>query len=293
MPPSPTDWRPADHLGFFLLDLPNELDFEVIVGPCRFMDARGEEGFNPLMMTLLLLYAFCVGIASSRRIERPCYEDGAFRVLTGNQQPDHSRISEFRHRNLKALEALFVEVLKLCQKAGMVSLGHVALDSTKVEANASKHNAMSHERMHKAEPQLVKEDDKYGKGKRGDGLPEDLEPQTADTMPRRGLPTNAAGVPDAKAQRNVTDPDSHIVKRDNSFIQGYNCQAAVDGDHQIMVAIGVSNQATDGEHHTAGPNSRLSQKSWLRRRTYGVMGGNWSLAPWPPSPPIGLLLPAT
>jgi transposase len=347
MPPSPKDWLPADHLVFFLLDLPNEMDFEAIVGPCRFKDARGEKGFNPLMMTLLLLYAYCVGIASSRKIERACYEDAAFRVLTGNQQPDHSRISEFRRRNLKALEALFVEVLKLCQKAGMVSLGHVALDGTKVEANASKHKAMSHERMLKAEQELEKEvkallrkaeildaqeDKKYGKGKRADGLPEellrrttrlekirqarkeleaeatacharrrqeqaeramqaveeaaperkdhqqrqadraaekaeaarnlaieaaevagveapDLEPRAADAMPLRGLPTNAAGVPDAKAQRNFTDPDSHIMKRDNTFIQGYNCQAAVDGDHQIIVAIGVSNQPPDVEHH--------------------------------------------
>ncbi len=137
-------------------------------------------------MTLLLLYAYCTGIVSSRRIERACYEDLAFRVLTGNQQPDHSRISEFRRRNLEALSELFVQILRLCQKAGMVSLGHVALDGTKVQANASKHKAMSHERMLKAEAQLEKEikklmrraeildaqeDRKYGKGKLGSDLP--------------------------------------------------------------------------------------------------------------------------
>jgi transposase len=99
------------------------------------------------MMTLLLLYAYCAGIVSSRRIERACYEDLAFRVLTANQQPDHSRISEFRRRNLEALSELFVQILRFCQAAGMVSLGHVALDGTKVQANASKHKAMSHERM--------------------------------------------------------------------------------------------------------------------------------------------------
>ena len=106
-------------------------------------------------MTLLLLYGYCVGIVSSRRIERACYEDLAFRVLTGNQQPDHSRISEFRRRNLDALSDLYrysevcgyVQILRLCQKAGMVSLGHVALDGTKVQGNASKCKAMSHERM--------------------------------------------------------------------------------------------------------------------------------------------------
>jgi hypothetical protein len=140
-------------------------------------------------LTLLLLYAYCVGIVSSRKIERACYEDLAFRVLTGNQQPDHSRISEFRRRNLEALSELFVQILRLCQASGMVSLGHVALDGTKVQANASKHKAMSHERMLKAEAQLEKEirelmrraeildaqeDGKYGKGKLGSDLPKEL-----------------------------------------------------------------------------------------------------------------------
>ena len=110
-------------------------------------------------------------------------------MLTGNQQPDHSRISEFRRRNLDALKGLFVQILRLCQKAGMVSLGHVALDGTKVKANASKHKAMSHERMLRAEKELEKEinalmrraeildaqeDQRYGKGKRGSELPDEL-----------------------------------------------------------------------------------------------------------------------
>ena len=146
---------------------------------------------------MLLLYAYCVGTVSYRKIERACYEDLAFRVLTGNQQPDHSRISEFRRRNLDALSDLFVQILRLCQKAGMVSLGHVALDGTKVQANASKHKAkptasakqLSHERMLKAEAQLEKEikelmrraeildaqeDGKYGKGKLSSDLPKEL-----------------------------------------------------------------------------------------------------------------------
>ena len=141
------------------------------------------------MMTMLLLYAYCVGTVSSRKIERACYEDLAFRVLTGNQQPDHSRISEFRLRNLDALKDLFVQILRLCQKAGMVSLAHVALDGTKVKANASKHKAMSHQRMLMAEKQLEQEinallrraeildsqeDQRYGKGKRGSELPDEL-----------------------------------------------------------------------------------------------------------------------
>jgi hypothetical protein len=138
---------------------------------------------------MLLLYAYCVGTVSSGKIERACYEDLAFRVLTGNQQPDHSRISDFRRRNLDALKGLFVQILLLCQKAGIVSLGHEALDGTKVNANASKHKAMSHERMLRAEKQLAQEinalmrkaeildaqeDRRYGKDNRGSDLPDEL-----------------------------------------------------------------------------------------------------------------------
>ena len=154
LPPSPSDWLSDDHQVYFLLDLVNELDLSAILIPAQAKDPRGEKGFDPRMMTLLLLYGYCVGIVSSRRIERACYEDLAFRVLTGNQQPDHSRISEFRRRNLDPLKGLFIQILRLCQKAGMVSLGHVALDGTKVQANASKHKAMSHERMLRAEKEL-------------------------------------------------------------------------------------------------------------------------------------------
>ncbi|QPN59101.1 transposase [Synechococcus sp. CBW1002] len=142
MPPSPIDWLPSDHLVFFLLELVEELDFALIMSPARQKDARGEKGYDPRMLTLLLLYAYCIGMASSRKIERACHEDAAFRVLTGNQQPDHSRISDFRRRHLGALEELFVQILRLCQKAGMVSLGQVALDGTKVKANASKHKTL-------------------------------------------------------------------------------------------------------------------------------------------------------
>ena len=375
LPPSPVEWLPANHLVFFLLDMAAELDLSAIYAVYEARDPRGVKAYEPRMMVVLLLYAYCVGIPSSRRIERACWEDAAFRVLTGNQQPDHSRISDFRLVHLDALAGLFVQVLRLCQKAGLVSLGNVALDGTKVKANASKHKAMSHERMLKTEAQLeaeiaallrkaelidAQEDARYGKGKRGDELPKELElrqdrldalrkakaeleaeaaadharrreqqaraaeeqaaeaaAQAADAetaaaadndeadaeseaaaralakeaqqaerrarsargraelarklaidkaqtagistpdplssmdplaMPSRNLPTTAAGDPKANAQRNFTDPDSHILKGGDGWIQGYNCQAAVDGDHQIIVAVGVSNQASDAPH---------------------------------------------
>lgn len=351
LPPSPSDWLSDDHQVYFLLDLVDELDLSQVLIPAQSKDPRGEKGFDPRMMMLLLLYAYCVGIVSSRKIERACYEDLAFRVLTGNQQPDHSRISEFRRRNLDALSDLFVQILRLCQKAGMVSLGHVALDGTKVQANASKHKAMSHERMLKAEKQLEKEinalmrkaeildaqeDRRYGKSNRGSDLPDelrrrqdrlarirqarkeleaetaaaaarqrheeaeearskaaaaqgsnapaaeqaelnkkaeaaapkakaaqekaikaaedagveppDLEPLAADAMPRRGLARKADGSPTKKTQRNFTDPDSHLMRSGGTYLQGYNCQLAVDSVHQVIVSVGVSNQPPDVEH---------------------------------------------
>jgi len=141
---------------YFLLDLVDELDLAAILIPAQAKDPRGKKGFDPRMMTMLL-YAYCVGTISSRKIERACYEDLAFRVLTGNQQPDHSRVSDLHRRNLDALKGLFIQILRLCQKAGMVSLGHVALDGTKVQADASKHKAISHKKMRRAGKKLEQE----------------------------------------------------------------------------------------------------------------------------------------
>jgi transposase len=152
-------------------------------------DLRGYPPYHPQMMVSLLLYGYCVGVPSSRKIERKTHEDVAFRVIAGGAHPDHSSVSEFRRVHLDALADLFVQVLQLCQAAGMVKLGHVALDGTKVKANASKHKAMSYERMQKdaqrlkekvaellkaAEVADAEEDTAYGKNKRGDELPEDL-----------------------------------------------------------------------------------------------------------------------
>ena len=141
------------------------------------------------MMVALLLYGYCVGVFSSRKVERATYEDVAFRVLAGGQHPDHSRIAAFRRDHLEALRGLFVQVLMLCQNAGMVKLGHVAIDGTKVQGNASKHKAMSYERMLQTELRLGQqvdgllnraaeldstEDIRYGEGCRDEDLPVEL-----------------------------------------------------------------------------------------------------------------------
>jgi transposase len=190
LPPDLQEWLPEGHLARFVLDLVAELDLSAIERVYAAKDSRGRAGFAPAMMVALLLYAYCVGKPSSRRIERATYEDVAFRVLSGDQHPDHDSIANFRKQHLEALAGLFTQVLQLCQKAGLVKLGHIAIDGTKVKANASKHKAMSYERMTEAEKKLeqevralldeaarvdAEEDAKHGKGQRGDELPEELK----------------------------------------------------------------------------------------------------------------------
>ena len=167
----------------------DELDLSAIFDAYEQGDGRGQPPYHPLMMVKVLVYGYCVGVTSSRKIERATHEDVAFRVLAGNQHPDHDSIAEFRKRHLAALAGLFIQVLKLCDKAGLVKLGRVAIDGTKVRANASKHKAMSYGRMEEAERRLeeevkrlleeaervdAEEDAQFGKGKRGDELPEEL-----------------------------------------------------------------------------------------------------------------------
>src|SRR5215208_1922196 len=146
LPPDLREWLPEDHLAYFIQELVEELDLSEIYASYD-GSKGGRPAFSPRMMVSLLLYGYCVGVASSRRIEKATYESVPFRVLAAGQHPDHDTIAEFRRRHLKALSGLFVQILRLCQKAGLVRLGHVALDGTKVRANASKHKAMSYGRM--------------------------------------------------------------------------------------------------------------------------------------------------
>jgi transposase len=330
-PVSPREWLPQDHVVYCVLDLIEELDLTGIERVYQHRDARGEKGYHPAMMTALLLYGYAIGVASSRRLERATYEDVPMRVLTGGQHPDHTRISEFRRQHLCELAELFVQVLRVCQKAGMVTLGHVALDGTKVKANASKHKAMSYERMVKSERELVaevdalleraervdvEEDVRYGRGVRGDELPEELRRReerlvrlraakaeleaeaaaehgarrgdgdddrfaggapSGGGLPRHRVKTTADGRPAAKAQRNFTDPDSRIMKHDGGFLQGYNGQLVVDEGHQVIVAHAMTNQAPDAEHLV--PMMDLVERTaGARPRRLTADAGYWSEA---------------
>ena len=147
LPPSLQDWLPENHLARFIADVTNELDLSAIYAQYGRKDGRGLSAYHPLLLTRLLLYGYCVGVTSSRRIERATHDDVAFRYLAANQHPDHDTIATFRQQHLEALAGLFVQALRLCQKAGLVKLGNVAIDGTKIGANASTRRSVSHQKL--------------------------------------------------------------------------------------------------------------------------------------------------
>jgi len=275
MPASLREWLPGNHLAYFVSDVVDQLDLSAIMERYA-REERGYPPYHPAMMVKVLLYAYCTGVASSRKIEKHLCEDIAFRVLAANNTPDFRTISDFRKDHLKALAGLFLQVLRLCQKTGLVKLGHVALDGTKIKANASKHKAMSYKRMKEEESRLEsevmellkkaevvdeEEDQRYGKNKRGDELPKELAFRESRLKKIREAKASLEAevqleatqkegkdeVPEEKAQRNFTDPDSHIMPAAGGkhFIQAYNAQAAVDSAHQIIVAAEVTNKPSD------------------------------------------------
>ncbi len=339
LPPSLHDWLNPDHLAYFVVDLVKMLDLSAIEDAIQAKDPRGNRPYAPVMMVALLIYAWCVGVRSSRAIDRLTYNDVAFRVVAANNHPTFSTLALFRRSHRDALADLFLQVLETAQKAGLVSLAHVAVDGTKIQGAASKHKAMSYERMpisaerlereiarilDQAEETDLAEDAMYGEDDDGSGVPEELarretrlakikqamkeledeaamaraadlreqadrhreKARTADKPSERkraatlaeqreqaadrldppaeekdpddeppfttpsGLPMNRPprspdGTPKPEAQRNFTDPESRIMEKGGSFLQGYNCQAAVDEKNQIIVAHGVTNMSPD------------------------------------------------
>ena len=282
LPAALREWLPDDHLAYFISDVVDQLDLSSITARYE-GERRGGPPYHPRMMVKVLLYGYCVGVASSRRIVQRLHEDIAFRVLAANNTPDFRTISDFRKDHLGALSGLFLQVLAFCQRAGLVKLGHVALDGTKVRANASRHKAMSYKRMKEKEEQLAaevaellrraqevddEEDRRYGKDKRGDELPEELAfregrlEKIREAMAALEAEAQAAaeaegkehpGVPEDKAQRNFTDAESRIMPAPGGrdFLQAYNCQAVVDHAHQVIVAARATNQSSDKQQAAA------------------------------------------
>ena len=185
LPPSVQELVPPEHLAHFVRDtVRDSLDLSEILG--EYSEERGYPPYHPVMMTALLLYAYTQGVFSSRKMAKSCRERVDFMAVTAMQKPDFRTISDFRKRHLGRLARLFIQVLELCQSAGLVNLGHVALDGTKIKANASKHKAMSYERMLKKEAELraeveswfaraeaedEAEDEEFGPDRTGDELP--------------------------------------------------------------------------------------------------------------------------
>jgi len=295
LPPRVQDYVPEDHLSRLIVSLVREsLDLSAITGSYR--SGLGQPPFDPRMMTALLLHGYASGLYSSRRIARASVERADFMMIVAGDPADFRTISEFRRRHLPALAGLFVQVLKLAEKAGLVKLGHVALDGTKIQANASKHKSMSYGRMKKREAELQAEVDRWLKAaeaadaeedrlygdQRGDGMPSwvadkqqrlekirqakaelEAEAKAAAEKEQRRRDQAAADLaaqgrkksgpkpappktePADKAQRNFTDPQSRILKTKDGFIQGYNAQAAVDAEAQIIVAHDLTPSMSD------------------------------------------------
>lgn len=282
LPPSMREWLPEGHLAYFISDTVDSLDLGAF-------HARYEKGgprnqpFDPAMMVKVLIYGYATGVFSSRKIARKLHEDIAFRVLGAGNFPAHRTISDFRAFHLKELSELFVQVVRLAREMGLVKLGTVAVDGTKVKANASRHKAMSYAHMLKAEAELkaqiasllhrAKAADEAEKNepeldvpaeiaRRQDRLQAIQEARTRlekrqreaelqrgrdpDDPPRGGRWKRAFGIPEDKAQENFTDPDSRIMKRaGGGFDASYNAQTAVDEAAHIVVAAELTNIGSD------------------------------------------------
>jgi transposase len=275
LPASLREWLPDDHLSHFVSDVVDQLDLSAIESVYEEED-RGQPPYHPRMMTKILLYGYCVGIFSSRKIQKRLVEDVAFRVLAAGNEPDFRTISDFRKLHLKALEELFQQMLRLTLETGTMKLGRVALDGSKVKGNANKHKAMSYGRMKETEKRLreevrqllnqaeaadKEEDSRYGRDRRGDELPEELqrretriarireakqalEERAREQAKSEGKDPEEAP-PTKKEQYNFTDPESRILKGPDGFLQGYNTQIAVEPVFQLIVGQRVTQAAND------------------------------------------------
>jgi len=304
--PDVREWLSDAHPSHFISDVVEKLDLTKIYKSYESKGLRGAPPIDPRLLLKIMIYGYSIGTRSSRKLEKATYEDVAFRILSCDQHPDHDTIAAFRRRHIKSIHGIFLQVLTLCQEAGLVKMGHVSLDGTKVKASANKSKSRNYEQAKKSQEELnaeiraaltdakntdAAEDKKYGKGRRGDELPlrlknsasrkiiidqllakieveatqrcreyvdekaekkkeDDLWMEENGEKFERRPPVNPNGKSVAEivpARRNPTDYDSRIMKEHQSggHIQGYNCQAAVDADSQVIVAAEVTNQVND------------------------------------------------
>ena len=291
LPPSLSEWLPENHLAYFVSEIIDRLDLQIFYARYE-GDGRRNQPFDPALLVKVLVYGYATGVFSSRKIAKKLYEDVAFRMLGAGNFPSHRTICDFRLRHLPELKALFVQVVRLAKELGLVKLGTMALDGTKVKANASKHKAMSYGRMQEQEQKLkqeieglleraratdAQEDAHFGVDQADEELPLELQRRQQrlakieaakarlegrqrqadqergrhpDDQQRRGGGAgrpfkHSFGEPDDKAQDNLTDPQSRIMKMGGNIEQCYNAQAAVDGESQLILATGLTNNAAD------------------------------------------------
>src|ERR1700689_1399429 len=277
LPPSLRDWLAENHLAYFVSDVVDQLDLSSIHAVYE-KEKRGQPPYDPRRMTKLLVYGYCTGGFSSRRIQKRLQEDVPFRVLAAGNEPDFRTISDFRKIHLESLKNMFQQVLGLALECGSIKLGKISLDGTKVKANASKHKAMGYGRMieerkklkgevkqllEQAEAADEAEDREYG-DKRGDELPEDLrrretrlarikeakkvlEQRARDKALAEGKNAEEAKLakPQEKDQYNFTDPESRIMPGADGIVQGYNAQAAGEPTFLLIVGQTVTEASND------------------------------------------------
>jgi transposase len=277
LPPSLREWVAEEHLVYFVSDVVDQLDLSAIHAVYG-EEKRGQPPYDPRLMTKLLVYGYCTGVFSSRRIQKRLQEDIPFKVLAAGNEPDFRTISDFRKIHIGTLQGLFEQVLEMALEVGAVKVGRVTLDGTKMKANASKHKAMSYGRMQEKQEQLrdeVKqlleqaeaadeEEDRRHGSQRGDELPEELrrretrlakiklakkvvEQRAREKAAAEGKSAAEAkrAKPDDKDQYNFTDPESRIMKGADGFVQGYNAQASVEPEMLLIVGQSVTEAAND------------------------------------------------
>ena len=277
LPRSLREWLPENHLVYFVSEVVDQLDLSAMYAVYE-KEKRGQPPYDPRLMTKLLVYGYCTGVFSSRRIQKRMQEDIPFKVLAAGNEPDFRTISDFRKIHIETLQNLFEQILAMALECGAIKLGRVSLDGTKLKANASKHKAMSYGRMKEKQQELKEEvkqlleqaeaadqeeDRQYG-DKRGDELPEELqrretrlakikeakkvvEQRARDKAAEEGKSAEEAkrAKPDDKDQYNFTDAESRIMKGGDGFVQGYNAQAAVEPTLLLIVGQTVTEAAND------------------------------------------------
>jgi len=279
LPPSLQEWLPEGHLVYFVSEVVDQLDLSAVHAVYG-GEKRGQPPYDPRLMIKLLVYGYCTGVFSSRRMQKRLQEDIPFRVLAAGNDPDFRTISDFRKIHIATLQNLFEQVLEMALESGAVKLGRVSVDGTKVKANASKHKAMSYGRMQEKQKQLREEvkgllqqaeaadeeEDRRHGNKRGDELPDELRrretrlakiKKAKKVVEQRAREKAAAGgkeaaaakkaKPEEKDQYNFTDPESRIMKGGDGFVQGYNAQAAVEAERGLIVGQLVTEAANDKE----------------------------------------------